>query len=64
MGYIQIDVLEPLNPSGSALGGLWNSQKLPQIAINEAYGAISCPGGPKLVVLRGFRLDLGGTHPG
>ena len=40
MGYIQIDVMEPLKPSGSAIGGLWNSPKLPQIAINEAYGAM------------------------
>ena len=55
--------MEPLNPSGSAIGGLWNSPKWPQIAINEAYWAISCPGGPKLVVLPGSWLDLGGIHP-
>ena len=55
--------MEPSNPSGSAIRGPWNSPKWPQIAINEAYGAISCPGGPKLVVLPGSRLDLGGIHP-
>ena len=53
-------MLEPLDPSGSAIGGLWNGPKSPQNAINEAYGAISCSGGSKLVVLHGFRLDLGG----
>ena len=64
MGHIQADVLEPLKLPVSAIGGLWNGQKGPQNAINEAYGALSCPGGPKLVVMRGYRLDLGGTHPG
>ena len=64
MGHIQAGMLEPLDSSGSAIGGLWNAWKWPQNAINEAYGAISCPGGAKLVLLHGFRLDLVGTHPG
>ena len=39
-------------------------QKLPQSAINEEHRAISRPGCPKLVDPSGFRLDLGGIHPG
>ena len=35
-----------------------------QSAINEANWAISRPGCPKLVDPTGFRLDLGGIHPG
>ena len=64
MGYIQVDVFDPLNPSGSAIRGLWNGPKWPQKAINEANPAIRCPGGPKLVDPGGSRLDLGGVHPG
>ena len=63
-GHIQTDVLEPLNPSVSAIGGLWNGPKGPPNAINEAYGTMSCPGGPKLMVMRVYMLDLVGTHPG
>ena len=39
-------------------------QKRPQNAINRVYPAISTPGGSKLVVLRGSRLDLSRKHPG
>ena len=39
-------------------------QKRPQNAINGVYPAISPPGGSKLVVLRGSRLDLSRKHPG
>ena len=27
VGYIQIDVLEPFDPPGSDIGGLWNNPK-------------------------------------
>ena len=41
-----------------AIGGLQNAPNRPQNAINRVYPAISPPGGSKLVVLRGSRLDL------
>ena len=64
MVYIQVDVFHPFNPSGSTIPGLWNGPNWPQNAINEINWAIRCPGGPKLVDLSGYRLDLGGIHPG
>ena len=41
MGHTQADMLEPIDPSGSAIGGLWNGPKLPGNAINEAFGSVS-----------------------
>ena len=61
---LQVDVLQPFNPSGSAIRRLSNDPKWPQKAINETNRAIRCSGGPKLVDLSGSRLDLGGIHPG
>ena len=52
------------SPSIFGLFAHFYGQKLPQKATNEAYWAISSPGGSKLVDPGGSRLDLGGIHPG
>ena len=57
-------MFEPLDCSGSAIGGLQNGPKLLKNAINGLSGAKSCPEGSKLVVLSGSRLDLVSIHPG
>ena len=52
------------SPSIFGLFAHFYGQKLPQKAINEAYWAISRPGGSNLADPGGSRLDLGGIHPG
>ena len=52
------------SPSIFAHFGYFYGQKQPKNAINGINLAISCPGGSKLVVLSGSRLDLVSIHPG
>ena len=60
LGWVVIHLepllIQPFQPS--------MAKNSPKIAINGHFGAISRPGGSKLVDQRGSRLDLARAHPG
>ena len=63
-GHIHGNVLAQFPGSEMAIGGRHRAPKWPKTAINGPFGAISRPGGSKLVDQRGSRLDLAHAHPG